>query len=343
MPQTVSFPTSSELLEIEQELLPQMTMNDLVFDLMPIVSRDSALVEWEQRDNFTGLMQIRGLDGEPPVIPNVGWKKWRMEPGAYGEWAPIGETELTNRRQPGTYNQPISLDDIVRERQDQLLARRIDRLRWINWTLLISGTFTVPGENGQVLHAGSFAVQTAASAVAWTTPATATPLADLRSLLLLFAGKSFEFGPGAKLIMNRITFNALISNTNAADLYGKRLQSGATVFGLEDVNRVMISLELPPIEIYDRGYIPDGGGAFTRFVPNGKVVVVGSRPNGEKIGEFQMTRNANNEGFAPGPYTYVNDSLDHGQPVPRRIRVDDGFNGGPALFYPGAVIVLTAY
>lgn len=343
MPTQVSFPTSSELLTIEQEWMPTLTEDDLIFELMPIVSRDTALVEWEQKDNYTGLMQIRGLDGEPPVIPNIGWKKYRMEPGAYGEWAPISETEMTQRRVPGSYNQPISLDALVMERQEQLLSRRIDRIRWILWTLLISGTFTVPGENGQVLHAGAFAVQSVTAVVPWTTYATATPLADLRGLLLLYAGKSFAFGPGARFIMNRITFNALLSNTNSADLYGKRLQGGGTVIGVEDVNRILLSLELPPIEIYDKGYYPDGGGAFTRFVPNGKVVVVGSRPNGESIGEFQYTRNANNEGFAPGPYTYVSDSLDSNQPVPRRIRVDDGFNGGPALFFPGAVIVFTAF
>lgn len=340
---TLTFPTSSELMVIEQEWLPTLTEDDAAFQLMPIVNRDTALVEWEQKDNFTGLMQIRGLDGEPPVVPPVGWKKYRMEPGAYGEWASIKETEMTSRRVPGTFNQPISLEDLVMERQEQLLSRRIDRLRWIIWTLLVTGTFTVPGVNGQVLHAGSFTIQTATSSIPWTTTATATILADLRSLLLLFVGKSFQFGPSARFFMNRVTFNAMLSNSNPADLGGRRATGGATFNGLNDINRILVDLELPTIEIYDKGYYPDGGGAFTRFIPNGKVVAVGQRPNGESVGEFQMTRNANNQGFAPGPYTFVSDSLDSNKPVPRKVRVDDGFNGGPALFYPGAVVVLTAF
>jgi hypothetical protein len=343
MPVAVTFPTNSELMSIQQELLPQLTEDDLIFRLMPIVNRDAALVEWEQMDNFTGLMQIRGLDGEPPSVPNVGLKKYRMEPGTYGEWAPITELELTTRRVPGTYNQPINIDNIVMIRQNQLLNRRLDRIRWILWTLLVSGTFTVPGVNGQVLHAGSFLVQTATATVVWTTVATAAPLADFRSLLLLYAGRSISFGPDARFVMNRITFNQMMLNTNQNDIGGRRLANGANLNSVTDVNVVLAANDLPPIEIYDKGYYPDGGGAFTRFIPNGKVVVIGQRPNGETIGEFQMTRNANNADLSPGPYTYVSDSLDSGKPVPRKLRVDDGFNGGPALFFPGAVIVLTAY
>ena len=177
---------------------------------------------------------------------------------------------------------------------------------------------------------------------AWTTVATSTPLADLRTLITLFAGTSTTFGTGSRLIMNRLTFNQMIANTNANDLGGRRAAAGQTVNSLNDINSILLANDIPTIEIYDRGYIPDGG-TWTRFIPNGKVVVIGERPNGETVGEFQMTRNANNPDFAPGPYTFVNDSLDGGHPVPRKIRVDDGFNGGPAIFFPGAVIVLTAY
>jgi len=340
--QTVTFPSSSELMLIQQSLLPSLTEDDLIFRLFPIENRDTALVEWEQKDNYTGLMQIRGLDGEPPSIPNIQYKKYRMEPGAYGEFAPVNELEMTVRRAPGTFNQPINLDDIVVTRTEQLLQRRLDRIRWILWTLAISGTFTVPGVNGQVLHAGSFAIQTMTASPAWTTVATSTPLADLRTLITLFAGTSTTFGTGSRLIMNRLTFNQMIANTNANDLGGRRAAAGQTVNSLNDINSILLANDIPTIEIYDRGYIPDGG-TWTRFIPNGKVVVIGERPNGETVGEFQMTRNANNPDFAPGPYTFVNDSLDGGHPVPRKIRVDDGFNGGPAIFFPGAVIVLTAY
>jgi hypothetical protein len=52
-----------------------------------------------------------------------------------------------------------------------------------------------------------------------------------------------------------------------------------------------------------------------------------------------MTRNVNNANSAPGPYTKV---IDRGElQVPRTIEVHDGHNGGPAIFYPSAVIKLS--
>lgn len=338
----ITFPTSEELSVIQQELLPTLIEDDIIFTYFPMTNHDAALVEWEQKDNFFGLMQIRGYDAQPPSVPNVGYKKYRMDPGVYGEHAPIPESELTTRRVPGTFATPINLDAIVLERTEFLLNRRIDRIRWVLWTLITAGVFTVLGVNGQILHAGGFAIQKTTATIPWTTVATATPLADLRALILLYAGRSFVMGPNARILMNRNTFIQMMLNTNANDIGGKKLIGGANYMGTEDVNKFLIANDMPPIEIYERGY-DTVSGTFARFLPDGKVVVIGQRPNGETVGEWQFTRNAGNEDFAPGPYTRVTDSLDQGMPYPRTIRVDDGFNGGPALQFPGAVIVLTAY
>jgi hypothetical protein len=240
----LTYPTNSELMSISQELLPDLTANDLPFQLFPIRNHDAAVVEWEQRDSYTGLMQIRGINGEPPSIPNVGLKRYKMEPGVYGEFGIIFENDIVSRRAMGSYNQPIDVSDLTAEKVEFLLKRRLDRLRWIIWTLLTSGLFFVPGPNGNVLHSGQFKIQTSTASVP--------------------------------------------------------------------------------------------------FIPNGKVVMIGERPNGETMGEFQFTRNAVLDG-APGAYTEVSDSLDTGRKVPRYIRIDDGFNGGPAIFYPSLVIVFTAF
>lgn len=339
----LTYPSNAELMAIQQDFLPTLTLNDLSFQLMPLVPHDAAYVEWEQRDNFTGLQQVRGIEAEPPSVPNIGWKRWKMEAGVYGEWDHISEKAIIERRTPGTYNLPIAIDDLVVEKQDYLLSRRIDRLRWIIWTLFTTGSFSCVGPNGNVLHAGQFRVQTATSSPAWTSHDTATPLADLLALLLKFRGISAAFGPNGAMIMNRATANHLLLNNNAADLGKARGQYGSTLFNIDLVNEVLVSNGLPRLVVYEAGYYPDGGGAFIPFIPDGKVVLVGERPNGEALGEFQMTRNAANPNGAPGAYTYVSDSLDSGRPVPRRIRVDDGFNGGPALTFPSLIIVLTAY
>ena len=45
----------------------------------PIVNVDSHILSWEQRDNYKGLQQVRGLDGQPKRINNVGAKRFTME------------------------------------------------------------------------------------------------------------------------------------------------------------------------------------------------------------------------------------------------------------------------
>jgi hypothetical protein len=74
-------------------------------------------------------------------------------------------------------------------------------------------------------------------------------------------------------------------------------------------------------------------------VPNNKVVVVGKRSMGQRIGAFRLTRNVNNADMSPGVYQKVIDWVD--KKVPRTIEVHDGVNGGPVIFYPGSIVVMT--
>lgn len=335
---TFTFPTNIELMEVEQVKLPTLVQDDPILKLFPIVNKDSANVSWEQRDDYLGLQNIRGLNGEPPRVKRRGGKRYIYEPGVYGEFTRIDEVELTTRRPYGAFNGPVSIDDLVMEAQDQLLNRRIDRIRYIIWTLLVTGTFSISNEQGQVLHTDTYTFQTYTAAVTWATVATATPLANFRAVKLLARGKSTSFGGGATAFMNQTTFNSMISNTNAADIAGRRTSGLNTVLNLDEVNKVLQGEDLPAIVIYDDGYLDDTG-TFQLFIPNNKVVVVGRRRNGAALGEYLMVRNANNPDLAAGPYMKV---VDKGETqVPRQIDVHDGHNGGPAIYFPGAVVVMT--
>lgn len=337
----LTYPSNAELMEIQQDLLPTLTQDDVAFQLLPVVNHDAAQVIWEQRDNFTGLQQIRGIDAEPPSTPEIGWKRYKAEPGVYGEWTHVPEAAIVERRVVGTFNIPISIDDLVIEKQDWLLNRRIDRWRWTIWTLLTTGTFSATDAKGAILHSGTYPLQTATAATVWSDYTNSVPMKDLLALLIKFRGLSAAFGAGSYMIMNRVTANHLLLNNNAADLGKQRLNYGQTVYALDYVNTILVANGLPPLLVYDKGYRADGTGTFTPFIPDGKVILVGQRPNGETLGEFQLTRNASNPNGAPGAYTYISDSLDTGKPIPRRIRIDDGFNGGPTLWFPSLVIVLT--
>lgn len=331
------YPSDVQLTQIAQTLLPRLQENRAGFNIFPMVDVDAHLLEWEQMDNYIGLQQIRGLNGDPIRVKPVGLKRFLMEPGTYGEYGLIDERELTTRRPMGQFSGRINITDLVLMRQNQLLLRRLDRIEHIIWTLLITGTFAV-ADGAITMHTDSYTFQTFTASVAWGTPATSTPLADLRTTQLKSRGYSVDFGGRSTLYMNRTTFNQLLSNTNAADLGGRKAAFGESINGPAGVNRVLGQDDLPNIQIYDQGYL-DSSGVFQLFIPNNKALLVGARIGDQRVGEYRMTRNASNDNMAPGAYMRT---IDRGQErIPRSIEVHDGHNGGPVIYFPSAIVVMT--
>lgn len=330
------FPTSIELQEVEQELLPRLMEGRPIFSLLPITTHDSHILEWEQEDNFLGLQQLRGLNGAPQNVKRVGAKRYQLQPGVYGEFAHIDEQELTTRRQWGSFSAPIDISDVVRRIQDQLLLRRLDRIEQIGWTLLSSGTFSVANATG-VIHTDTFNLQTHAGSD-WSAVATATPLKDFRDMRILARAKGVNFGRAATAYINLKTMQYLLGNTNNVDLHGRRVGGGNSLNNLDEVNTILLGDDSPRIEVYDEGYLTDAG-AFTPYIPDDKVIIVGRRTGGMPIGDYCMTRNAQNADLGPGPYTKVVDSVN--DDVPRTITVHDGHNGGPRIVFPSAVVIMS--
>ena len=340
MPVEITYPSNVMLKLIERDLLPVLTADDPIFKLFPMVSEDTSLLQWEVMDNYSGLQAVRGLNGQPGRVTNLGGKKYECKPGYYGEFAEITEAEITEKRVLGTFGDPISLDKEIIEKQRFLLNRRLLRIKKILWTLLTTGTFSVAKENGQILHTDTFTLTTITPATPWSTLATSTPLKDIRlGKVTAQTGHSVVFDKTAQMYMNENSVNNLLNNTKASDIGGKRLAAGATFNSLADYNKVLMDQDLPEIVPWHDGYYDDDK-VFQLFIPNGKAVLIGRRLDNMTVGDYAMTRNAQNEGLAPGPYTIVTDSLNKGSnPVPRTVRVDDGHNGGPRIYYPSAIAV----
>ena len=333
---TLIYPTNAELTEIAQNLIPRLAANRPIFQKFPLKDVDAHLIMWEQEDNYVGLQQIRGMNGAPPRVSQVGLKRYQMEPGIYGEFMTIDEFEITARRAFGTFATAVDITDLVMRRQRQLLQRRLDRIEYILWTLVTAGTFSVSGPGGAVLQTDSYSFQTY-NGSAWATVATATPLADLRAVQLKGRGYSVDFGPSAEVWMNRVTYNNMIANENANDLYGRRISGFGTINNLTDLNNLLTRDGLPSVVVYDQGYLNDSG-TFVPYLSDTAPIVFGKRTDGAPIGAYAMTRNANNPGLAPGAYMRV---IDRGEEqVPRLIEVHDGHNGGPEISFPSAVVTM---
>lgn len=336
MPDTLIYPTSATLKVVEQTLLPRLTMDRRGFKLFPIAEGREYQLIWEQKDRYRGLQQVRGLNGQPRSVRPIGGKRFQMEPGVYGEFMEIDEMEMTTRRAMGTLSgAPIDISDLVAERQEQLLLRRIDRLESIIWTLATTGTFLVANESGGTLHQGTFDLLTSTAIVPWTAYETATPLQDFRVIQLLSRGQSTSFGADAVAVMNQVTFNHMVRNRNPNDLAGRRVGGLLTPLTFNEINGILLGEGLPRIEIYDQGYINESD-VFVPYIADGVVSVEGKRASGTTIGEYRMTLNANNANGAPGAYTKVIDTID--REVPRRVEVHDGHNGGPVVYFPGSLL-----
>jgi hypothetical protein len=337
MATTYAFPESAQLRKIAQQIIPRLQAGRLGFQILPLQDFDDTVLIWEQKDNYTGLQQIRGMNGEPPKVNAVGYKRYMEIPGVYGEQMPIDELQMTRRAMQYSLSpNPVNVEDLVVEKQEQMLVRELDRQELTIWNLLLNGTFSVSHLNGAVMHTGTYSLQTATGSN-WSVASSATPLADLRTIQQLGPPKGVNFGAGSMAIMNRVTANYLFANTNAADLGGKKGNFGASIDSLPGVNAILTGEDLPTVMVYDQGYLNDSN-TYTRFLTNRTVLIVGQRVTGESIGNYLLTRNANNPNVGPGSYSKVEDQTEG---VPPRIVVHRGHNGGPVMYFPSAVVVLT--
>lgn len=341
------YPTSQRIEEIEQILLPRLTADSPVFRMFPFEGVPETVLKWEQYDNFQGMQQIRGLNGKPSRVAPIGIKQYMQMPGYYGEFMPIDEAELTQRRAIGTFGTPVDISDLVRQKQDQLLTRRLQRQEYMLWQLVVNGYFFSTDVRGVIIHVDGYTQQQYTPTTLWSDTANSLPLHDIRNIQATFhLGQSVSFGSDAKMWMNRVTANTLLANTNNADFFGRRAVGLTTINSIKMLNELLLGEDLPQIAVYDDFYLSDGTDGNTantaiRYIPTGKVIVEGRRLSGTPVGKFRYTRNVNNPDGSPTPYMRV---IDRGEDqVPREVEVHDGFNGGPVLYFPGCLVKINAY
>ncbi len=335
------YPNAVTQREIAQDLIRNMTADDLTLKLLPVQNEDTHFVRWFQMDNYYGIMGMRGLDGSPSLVREVGTSSYTYQPGVYGEFMQIGETEILTRASPMNMNLPIRLTDLVSMRQKQLIGRAYDRMRYNIWQLLGTGTLNIPlnGPAGAI-YQDTYSIQTYVAPIPWSSTTTATPILNSQYIQQLQVGHSVDFGASAIQYMNQITANQMI---------------GATLNNLPDIANYFKSQNLPAPTIFDDGYQPypvqgpitNAVQQFIKFIPNGLSIVIGKRTNGDPIGHFKKTIQAMQPGggMTSGDYNFVKDyaqGINAPLEVPPRLEVHYGYNGGPVLELPSSVVAFTA-
>lgn len=338
------YQTNAEITEIMQSMLPTLRKRSPIFDIFPTVTKDVSTLIWEQRSNYFGMMQVRGLNGAPPTVLNVGFKKFVAFPSYYGEEMPIDETERMERRRAGTFGEPIDVQDLVTERSNYLLHRQLVLEEYLGWQLALNGFYTILNPITQAIAAQDAYVQRISTAfLPWiANPTTSTPLQDIRALKLLHRGYSLDFSNrGGNLWMNQSQFNGMVANRNVNDLYGQRtggLQAAGmeSVLNMESINSILTGEGLPNVGIYDEGYY-DVNNVFQLWIPNGQSLLTGTRTDGSRLAQYVYTSNIANAGMAPGPAFKVYETVNTALP---NVNVYRGFNGVHQMFYPEGFVLL---
>ena len=97
MAYTFTYPSAAQMEMIESDLTNRGKEGRVGLSLFPIETSNTHNVRWTQEDNAYGLMKFRGLDGKPSRVQPLGENVFEYEPGVYGEYGNIGETEYTKR------------------------------------------------------------------------------------------------------------------------------------------------------------------------------------------------------------------------------------------------------
>lgn len=333
-------PTNAEMQTLQQDLMPRFINGRLAYNLLPFKESDFAQIIFHEPDIFRGMQNWRGLD-KPTRTVRDHWNPYgsmrAVEPGYWGESDCISEAFLTRAAQPGTCMEVIDLTEHIVRRQERLLERRYNRIEFNIWQALIFGKYEALSDSGQVMEQQFFNVQQVSSIVPWSDPLLSTPMADFRCIKLRGRGTSASFGPTANAYMNAVTANCLFRNLNPVDIGKSALTACCTWQGLDVINQQFAAQELPKLHIYDEGFVDENGNFFP-YLPDGYVAILGTRPGNVPLGHYWLTRNAVGCAISSGFWTKLVDTCD--REVPRRISLYDGHNGGPAIEYPKAVIVL---
>lgn len=306
--------------------------------LFPVENRNTEMVVYERQGIIRGVQANRGLNGPTQPVRLPGFQKFQVSPGYYGEHINFFEGDILQRRPVGDWFKQEPVRDKISEATTYLNERYLNARELNNFAVLLNGGYQAKDRLGNVRYQVMYNVPRLAPGTVWSNLSGSTPLADLRGWMMsLRLGASVDFRMG-EMWMNTNTLNTILSNTNPADLGGKRLEYGQTINNQRDQETLFLGNGLPKIRLYDEDYFPDTGGAV-RFIPDGRVIFVGKRDDGQPLGSYVMTPAAQNDN-KPGEWVVVEDGRQKDTPY---LKVSQGHNGVTVLEYPEAVASATVY
>lgn len=346
-------PSPGEVIKVGERIIPYTKKELLgINELMPMKFVNSTKIIINRPDIIRGTQSWRGLGGQASTISrrrNRYGDYCTFEPGYWGDSDSLGEAEIGMVAEPaegGAYSgEVLSVKNEIARMQRDMTIRMLMRMEKNVWDTLVTGRYIAKDNEGNVIFEDAFNTQHVRVSVPWNNITDSAPLAVLRSLPEEFRNSSANFtGKKVRYYMNRTTANRLLENRNPNDIGKGNLSSCCTTVSLDWINAQLDSQNLGQIVIYDNRWV-DENDLVHLFIPDGVVVVKGTRPDSNSVGNYMMTKVLNGgtelAGESKGVWYIVNDNI--GREDARKIKVSAGHNGGPIISYPETIIALQVW
>lgn len=303
--------------------------------VMPMRNHSALTIQTVTNEAYGGLTLEHMLGTQPKKVQAGGAHILVYNPAFYREAYQLEEGDILFLRNYNSLNfSERGIQNEMEKIAKKAALRVANRMEKLRWDTLLTGLWTFMG---QVIDFGIPGGNTLTPAVAWDTPATATPLADLRTWSLVSLRK-YKI---KKLMMNQKTANDFLATDEISALL---LAVGGRQSSLVNDINALVQFHIPghpPIEVYDGWYQEETypAGVVTvgnpiSFIPD-DLIYFDIKPMGDDVGDLTITPNLQNgsiDALGSGIIWGMEDNTDKlGNP---NVEFVSGFNGGPRLYRP---------
>ena len=328
---------------------------------MPAVERPTNDVYIDVWERTGGATLESTTETDTQAIQRKGFRTEKFSSGTYREMIRFGETDILRLRELGTNDlSKRGIQQHIEENARRLNTRLETRMELLRWQAIFNGSYIY---DGRTINFGIPALNNVSPVANWATVTggvptanpSANPIADLRFWLTGGYAQFRIYGMPRAMIMNPNTARMILDNPNVQTLIAPAITGGR--LQTYDVAGIMSFLlpGLPQPEIYAGTYLAEAidpltgkitTGNATYFIPDGKIFFETNLPDGNKIGEVQMTLNLSNGNInAPTAGKYVLTDMSGLASLTKapHMALVSGFNGGPALTRAFDVLTATVW
>ena len=263
-------------------------------NVLPIQVVDEDNITIRTADTVKGMMRSRatsGLIGASESVFNPYGRDCTYHSGAFAEQETFTEGQLRMLAKPGDcMNKRWDATEYINQRAYHQFYRAITRIEATIWSTMFTGWYTNFDAHNNLLRRQYYPIRRLVASPFITDRKNSRPLSIFSSIAANIQDTDVSFfGNDVEYWVNSVTMLAILENTNPEDL--GRFNTGVccSVLTVEAINAVFKSRGLGQFKICDMKYVNNLGVA-TKFIKDGRCLVIGSLAGMKYSGYFALVR-----------------------------------------------------